>query len=154
MRIPIGLFNERYELCDSAVYNAITAGVPKSVLSKVEAKGSLTVDEQFFIRRVDFKNKVVEFCQDYYYYLTEFFPASNIAKECVKYTGCSTVSSMSVFMHEDLFKTKDSGILNYKIWMQLWNLFRYFRAIDRVLKRRNRNFNVSNILDRRMQNGN
>jgi hypothetical protein len=144
----------REAFCEKHNISLALVGVHKSIGNyPVNVITSEFIDDKYFERRVAFRNYVKEFNQAMYYYLTEFFSESECGRVIEKHFG-GNASSYSVFMNHRLFCLEDSrSIMDYKVSMTEWKLFRFNR---KVMIRLNQifgiKFDVEYILDRRAEN--
>lgn len=104
--------------------------------------GKLRVNEKFFIRRIEFRKKVKLFNQDMYYFLTEHFTETELARS----------SNTSIdYINSKLFNEDNTTILRSDISGSDWKFFRFGRKVLHSLnKRYGTKISVSYILDRRM----
>ena len=92
----------------------------------------LLVDETYFIRRKEFRNKIKIMAQENYYFLTSSISSFQLAKLLSKYTGAN-IQSWVTFMHISLFAVDDTSILYMNSFKKLWQFFRLTRALIRVV---------------------
>ena len=131
-------FNKKYGLIDSHIFVRIGEGaIPRSVL-KQQNRGYLLVDENFFIRRLEFRNKVKNYIQDMYFLLTEV--ASDI--KLGKVFGVA-----NTYFTQSIWNRYDTTILNYKINGSDWKVFRKMRKLHRKIERLGVKFRIEDILD-------
>lgn len=135
-------FNKKYGFSQSAIHVAINQNVcPQSVLYRPKNEHWWHIDEEFFLKRVRFRNKVVMYCQDMYY----LFTYSGITKEhkLAQYAGIS-----QPWFSAQLFKSEDNSVMRYKIPKKMWQWFRFCRRVERILSRRyNIRFDIEKVLD-------
>jgi len=113
-----------------------------------DKNGRSSVDENFIIRRKNFKVKVRMFNQDTYYYLEHFLTATDIAINVSKLYSVNRKSFYDYLMN-GLFRVEDESIVIYKINNFDWVFFRYGRRLRREAKKMHPNFDIEEILDRR-----
>lgn len=160
--ITIAEFCEKYELEVSSVYSSVSNGTIPSIAISREAGRRAYINENFFLRRKDFDLKVHLYNQDMYYYLSEFFSDSDIARAVVARYGGS-FNSFVVYMSNAMFEQRPATVMQYKVPDLSKKFFRFGRVIERYLRKRNRGlcyilknkgkeFSISYLLDMRMNN--
>lgn len=108
------------------------------------------INESYFVRRREFKRKVIDEAHDLYYWLNGVMKDSHLAEILSDYMG-GTKNSWVTFLGTDLFERNSRGILNTKIGGYFWRFWRFARALFRRLSRvKGGNKCVTKILDRRM----
>lgn len=131
-------FNKKYNLSDAHIHVRILEGaIPRSVLTS-QQYGYLKVNENYFIRRIEFRSRVKNYIQDMYFLLTEV--ASDI--KLGKVFGVS-----NTYFSQSIWNRYDGTILNYKINGSDWKVFRKMRKLHRKIERLGVKFNIEEILD-------
>lgn len=134
-------FNEKYDLDRAAIHVYIKQGVlPRSVLYSLP-NSNLCIDENYFIRRKMFNDKVIQYCQDMYYLITH----SGITTDArlAKLTRLS-----QPWLTYQLFRGHHGGILRTKMSKGMWRFWRFCRRLERVLaKRYNIRFDINKLLN-------
>jgi len=132
-------FNEKYGLGDDYIATLkSTGGIPKSIISG--SRGNYYIEENYFVKRKEFKRKVNLFNQDMYYYVTEHYLESEYAEAVSEYTGCSKTSIIT-WLARGLFSPDKTTLLNYKIPNSEWNLFKFNRMMIQRLSKYTRKIN-------------
>jgi len=85
-----------------------------------------------------------------YYYLKQFFSESAIAREAVKGNRTTTVKGMVVHINHQLFCIRDKSILNSDVGTYQWALYRYMKRVERKLRKKEPDFCVEEVLNKRM----
>ena len=118
MLISTTLFCEKHNITKENLYSTC-----RHLYVKIDNKNY--IDEDFFIKRQEFRKKVWLQSHDYYYMLSYFLRDYTMAKILSRYTGIKQ-TSWSSFLNKDLFSLAwlDGSILNYKIPMKQWAFFR------------------------------
>ena len=124
-----------------------TGLLPSKMFHKVGK--SLYVHDNEFTRRHNFKSKVANYCHDMYYLLSEHFTDNDISRRATKLYGGSA-TSMATFIGDDLFARDTASYLMYKVGGRMWALFKFFRTVERELKRAYKDFDLQDALDRRI----
>ncbi len=119
-----------------------TGSLPKSIFIK---KG--VVDYEFFTRRWSFKKYVQDSIQDMVYLLEEHFTITEIGRViAAKYGGIA--STYCEYMRYEVWSVPEYVKISTRVGSRAWVIFKYFREIERRLKRRGTN--IAAILDKRM----
>lgn len=137
--MTVNEFSAKYGICVSAIHVAIGNGsIPRDVLSK-NKYDVLEVDENWFIRRIEFRNKVKLYIQDMY------FMVSDVVRNHTRMGKIFGVAH--VYWNSHLWQTYTGSILTCKINGSDWKVFRKMRGLERKIKRLGVNFNIGEILD-------
>ena len=119
--------------------------LPDRIFYKVPRDKITHIDESYFTKRWNFNQKVKFDNQALFYLITEHFSISELCRDIeLRYGGVA--NSYSMYFSRTLFSTEQRStikltMLEYKVW-------KYFKQIDRRLKRRGTNMEL--ILDKRM----
>jgi hypothetical protein len=116
-----------------------------------EKAGTLFIDEKFFTRRKAFQKKCQFFSQDMYYILSEYYSDTHLAKQIMKNDeSCDlTRHSIVVYFSSYLFRLQTESVLDYKPSRTDVAVFKYFWKTYLAFKRKYKNFDIQDILDRR-----
>ena len=128
--IPVELFSKRYGVTIDSVYAYKHNSKHKNNGIKMD-NGRLFVDENYFVRRKEFKIKIRMLAQENYYFITASIPAYQLAEFLSKHTR-SSVQSWVMFMSKDLFRVENPSILYINSFTKLWQFFRVTRALIRA----------------------
>ena len=115
------------------------------------------VDENYFTSRQKFIRRVELEAHSYFYFLSEYYNLSDMAKLLSKNLKTKTSSqSFLVFLSENLFSIKNNrSIFNYNISTRLWDFYRWARwtaiALMKLKNIKSKPIDfVEKILDERM----
>lgn len=131
-------FNNKYGLVDSHIFVAIGSGrLQKSVLYK-PINDSYHIDENFFLRRIAFRNKVKNYIQDMYFLLTEVASDIRLGK---------AFGIVNTYFSQGLWSRYENTIINYQINGTDWKFYRKLRKLHRRIERLGVKFDIADILD-------
>jgi len=92
-------FCDKYDISSDCIHIAKHhKKIPARVFSKFDGKRN-AIDENYFVKRVEYKKKVQNFNQDFYYLLIESTTETEMAKEIKKMGGGSHRGSISYFQY-------------------------------------------------------
>ena len=137
--LTIDEFNQKYNLNRAHLHVAINNGtIPKEVITKVKHNYA-SIDEEFFVRRNNFKRKVIKYNQDMYFLLSTICSDAMIAK---------MIGVSHPFVTYNMWQLDDSSIVSYRVNGSHWKAFRFFRKVQIAIKRRfDIEFDIEKILD-------
>ncbi len=130
--IPVELFSKRYGVTIDSVYNYKNNSKHKNNGIKKLENGGLFVDENYFLRRQNFRTKIKMMAQENYYFLTSSISSYQLAKLLSKYSG-ESVQGWVNFIWITLFAVDDNSIIYLKSFKKLWQFFRLTRALIRAV---------------------
>jgi len=133
----IAQFCNKYNIDESTIYVAKGTGRIQSSAFGRDGNNLLTIDEKFFIRRYEFKRRTQLFLHDMYYFLSEHFSNSHLARKMSERYGGS-VAGYSTYFSSDLFRNIDKSIISYRIEAMDYKFFKYARLILMAVKRRSK----------------
>jgi len=144
--LKIADFEDMYGIDVNSLRVQIRNGkLPKSLFIK---RGY--VDDDWFLRRIEFRKRVINYIHDCYYFLNAFFNDDKIAKIIYKGTNKKfTLGTIKNFIYVDMFMIKSDRITNYKLTIREWEVFKFCRKIELLIKRYYPKFNFNDILDKR-----
>ncbi len=139
-------FCDKYGVTTDAVFvKRYNRDIPNEAFQKV-SRNRLLIDEEWFIRRWQFKEKMFLANQDLYFFFTEHFSDAQFAHMLKRKYG-TPVASMKDHFYKTLFKpVNDTGIAT-GIGKFTFIIYKYYRAIDRELKKNG--LSIELVLDRR-----
>ncbi len=85
------------------------------------------IDEEFILKRIEFRKKIKLQAQENYFFLTACLEQRSVARLVEKYMG-ATINSWNCFMETSLFRIDDI-VLQYKISTQLWDFYKCSKAL-------------------------
>ncbi len=146
----ISLFCEKYDLKPTNLYVFKSDGkLPAHIFYKPLNSKHMYIDENYFIRRKNFKKRVKRYNEDVYYYLTQYLSILQIVELICKLYPIEP-SSVQILLYERLFMVDRSSILSTKISKAEWVLFKYGHLLERNLSKVvGRKVTLSKILDKR-----
>ena len=125
--MSIASFCDLYGINEDALHQCkFNKTLPASIFKKV--KRLVYVDEKYIIRRYEFKRRIANICQDFYYYFNRYFSTSTIAYMLSKINGRSQ-AAWHDFMSNQLFQIADYTVLNFRVKPKMWEFFRNCRWI-------------------------
>ncbi len=139
-------FAELHETSKNNIHTQKSIGRIPDEAFVLKGKRALAINTRYFYRRWDFIRKVTNCNHDLYYLLVEYFPVQEIAETISKKYGGSH-NSIAQYLNVDMF-TKPEAKLKTILPKNAWYIYKYFRAIERRLKRRGAS--IEKILDKRM----
>jgi len=126
-------FAEKYEIKPTSVYVfRLNNDVPDGVFVK-ESRYGLMVDENYFIKRDEFRKSVWLASHDMFHYFTEHIAESDLAYLLNKVDESVSINTWVSFLSTNLFRMDDSSILSFKISDNGWKFFRYVRWLIRAV---------------------
>jgi hypothetical protein len=142
-------FCEKYEMNHSTLRTMRSERkIPPSAF--VKDTKTLYVQEEFFVRRINFFKKCAAIAQSCCFLLEDHFSSSEISREILKHNNVSPTkpktNSMNDFLRHGLFNTY-TGIETIRTNKLLWQTARYAWAIERRLKKRGAS--IQKVLDNR-----
>ena len=144
--MTIRAFAEKYNMSrDSIMSLRCTGYLPQRIFSIPKGEKITHIDESYYTRRWNFKKMVKYDNQELYYLITEHFSTKELSTEIYKSYGGS-LCSYNMYFGTTLFSLVEQTTL--KVTMLEWRVWRYFRSIERRLKRRGTS--MKDILDNRM----
>ena len=121
-------FADKY---DTSIENitgySFRGSIPTHVTKKLP-NGRLVIDEDFFIRRNEFKTNLVESNIQKLYQLLEGTNENRLAIELAEDMK-STYRSLVVWFNGDFFKLDNTSILHYKVTSLHWKFYRLKRRL-------------------------
>jgi hypothetical protein len=143
-------FCEKYNIEPSGFYmSRLNSQFPKDVCYYIDRDDILYVDEQYFIRRKEFKKKVINFNQDFYYLLEEHMSDAAIA-ELITIDQDITKTSAQVFLNTRLWRLDTETILSTKVSKINWAMYRIGHwFLNRINRYKRDKIDIGSILDDR-----
>lgn len=140
--MTIDEFSTKHGVCGSAIHVAISqSDVPRHVLYKPKGENHWHVQEEWFLRRKRFQEKVKLYCQDMYYLFLH-------SGQTTEMRLAEVVGLSQPWFKLQLFRIDNGSILKTKISKGTWKFFRFCRKVERTLSRRcNIRFDIEKILD-------
>ena len=144
--MTISQFEEKYEVCKNTVQSFL--GQNTNTGYYIQRKGSYNlIDENYFLRRKEFKKRIwLENHKDYYI-LTEKHNQFTLAGVLSDVLG-SSKRSWNSWMNDGLFSLSavDGSIVDTKVSTRHWKFYRFCRALKNITLRveNERNRNVHN----------
>ena len=146
--LRLSTFCEKYKIQEATITVAKSTGILPSHIFRTVELDFMQIDEAWYIRRKEFRMKVRNRIHDLYYFLTEHFSLSDVAREVVKYRkGNVNYSSIVMYFNQDLFMEAPETLHAIKLTPNMWAMYRYWWAIERRLRRRGAS--IAKVLDRR-----
>ena len=143
--ITIESFSKQYNVPVTSIYEAKSrSSIPQYMFKKDIKK--VYIDEKKIEKRHEFRSKVVNFCHDMYFLLSDKFTNAEIGRAVNKYTKGED-RSWNVFFCSNLFSQNDNGYLAYKITDKIWLFFKFCRSVYLGLRRKYKNFSLEKFLD-------
>ena len=139
-------FAELYETSENNIHAQKSNGRIPTEAFVLNGKRAVAINARYFYRRWDFIRKVTNSNHDLYYLLVEYFPVQEIAETISKKYGGSH-NSIAQYLNVDMF-TKPDAKLKTTLPKNAWYIYKYYRAIERRLKRRGAS--IAKILDKRI----
>lgn len=112
MHLSLDAFAEKHNTSKRSLYTMrCTGALPKNIFSK--GRG-MTIDEEYFISRNKFKDKIYNENERRYYILSEHMTDLEIARYMSAKTNVSDVS-WYLWIQEHLFILDRGGIMNFRV---------------------------------------
>jgi len=126
--IPVDVFCDKFSLS----YNYLSTikvinNISDSVFKKNGSK-NIYVDENYFLRRVAFKNKIQQSIECFYFVMRRHLNDNEIAYALSLADEKTSKSSWNTFVSRSLFAYTEEKITNTKITRQKWNFFKIMRG--------------------------
>ena len=126
--ITVSEFDFKYNHSRGYLWNMISSGsVPRCVI-KDRVDDVALVDENFFIRWLDFKAKIWNENHLMYYFLTKAMVQSTVARILSKASN-SSMFSWNNWMTYSMFSPLGNGICDYKVRGMHWEFNRIAKAV-------------------------
>ena len=139
-------FSEKYNLHHNTLMVRKSGGyISSDAFYKSPKHAVMQVNEKWFIKRWELIKRVQLDNQELYYLITEYFSTMTLCREIKNLYGGS-VGSYSEYFARDLFSQSSDNRI--KVGIVAWRVWRYFRTIERRLKRRGTS--MTKMLDKRM----
>ena len=130
--IKISEFSEIHCSSIESLYMMKYSGsIPSYAFKNIGRKVTM-IDENYFIRREEFKMKTINIMQEYYYYLIRYYSEYQIAKMLNRIDESQSVASWASFLCSGLFALTTNSIVNTKIPPKKWDFFRFTTWIIRA----------------------
>lgn len=126
-------FAYRYEVSVSNVYVKKSEGLIAPYAFSKNSGGSVYVNEDFFLRRKEFKKKVWLQSHDMYYFLTKHLSDTAVSKLLNKIDNSISYESWNTFLATALFSNSITSILSYQVNDLAWKFYRYARWLIRAI---------------------
>jgi len=107
--------------------------LPISVFKEGLKRGQRLINEEFFIRRREFKKKVWLESHDMYYFLTKHNTRLDLARLLHKVDVSITVETWNSFLAVTLFLLQRDDVMSYNVNGLMWKFYRYARWLIRAL---------------------
>ena len=149
--LTIDDFCKIYNVDKNNLYVSRSQGsLPGSIFYKSNFHNINYIHETFFLRREEFKRKVNQFNHSMFYLLTEYYSASNIAKNAALHTE-GEESTLLIYLVDTMWCIDNKSMLNYKLSKTQWYLYRYNKWVaNKLSKKFGKKFDLEKILDKRM----
>lgn len=134
-------FSEKYGVSRASIHVAVyNKSVPKSVLYRPDGERVWHIKEDYFVKRLEFKQKVYRFIQDmYYFHYHPWFTDGEIAEMW---------GVTQTYLMYDMWAAQGESIFRFKVPQATWKAFRKARIPYRVsYKRYDPSFNLTQELD-------
>jgi len=131
--VPIDDFIENYDTNLNALYQNKHIGIIPSFVFITFKRGETFIDEEFFIRRVEFRNRVWLESHDMYFFLTKHNSRVYIAELLHKIDDSVSIDTWNSFLHTALFRSPKDSILFYQVRGLAMKFYRYARWLIRAL---------------------
>ncbi len=124
--VSINLFCEHHNISYMTVMSRKWKGdFPDHLFAEIE--GETFIDEKGFVRRYEFKRRVVNEAHAFYFYFTKYFKPNILAYMMHRIDPSRSEQSWNMFLSKTLFFHKEFTILNYRIPGMLWEFYRRCR---------------------------
>ena len=133
--MTISQFEEKYEVCKNTVQSFL--GQNTNTGYYIQRKGSYNlIDENYFLRRKEFKKRIWLENHDSFFILTEKHSQFTLAGVLSEFLG-SSKGSWNTWMDNGLFSlsTVDGSIVDTKVSENHWKFYRFCRALTNITLR-------------------
>lgn len=161
--LSISDFAEKYGVYENTVYK-----IAKSDMGERDVVNyginQTRINEYFFIRRKNFSRRVQAETQEMYYFFSECFSDSDIARRIYELDNwhCKASAIKMFFSRGELFLPQNDKITDYKISSTMWKTWRTLRWLSKRVFAQQKIYkdsvakyglakSVSRINDRRME---
>jgi hypothetical protein len=129
--ISTGTFYEKYSISANTFFcHRINNKVDDRAFKK-EHNQIKYIDENYFLRRLEFKNKIQLIIESYYFVLERYFNESSIAHLLHIVDGSTSECNYRAFLQKNLFALSEQSLTDTKITKQKWKFFRIVRGFLR-----------------------
>lgn len=138
--IPLQQFCDIHEISVNNIYVQKSTGKLNKNLFHRSGKKDLLIDNEAFVRRKMFQDKIIQENQNLFYYLTENMSQRQMAilisdRYNVPHGG------LYVAINRDLFKLKiQDSVLSYKTSKSNWIINKYYRYLLRQERKKDKDF--------------
>lgn len=126
--MKIADFAEKHGVSRESIYMGIRHNNIKLISS---ANRNAEIDENFFTRRHAFRERVINYNHDMFFFLNEYFSTTEISTQFKP----DNIQSASTWLGNGMFARKEYSIMSYKIQSYHWEFFRFSRKVHRNLER-------------------
>ena len=141
--IEVGEFCEKYKTS----YSAINILKFNNIVPKYVSKGGY-IDEDYFLDRLKFRERVKHETQMIYYWLSRYFSDTTLSEMLTYIYPDSKKANWYMYLRETLFASGDGTITAFRIPPVLWRLWRAFRSLARYcFYLKGRKYEISKVID-------
>lgn len=135
--LKVNEFASKYGVTPSNIY------VKKSSFNLTQAfpqgsDGKFYVNEDFFIRREKFKNKVQAKSEEMYFFLSDRLSVTSLARMLHNFDKTTSLENWIMFLGRTLFSSHEPSILSFKVKKLSWKFYRFARWIIAEEVRKNK----------------
>ena len=143
-------FAEKYEMTIANIYSQkCLGGIPKHLFKKIDKKQE-TINESYFIKRVEYRKKVQFFNQDIYYLLIDYYSEGQIIEAVATYYS-GAKGGITGYVTNSMWACHSRSVITNSVNEREIVFYKFGkRLIRRLNKITGYKIDVPYILDRRM----
>ena len=130
--LKISDFCEKWEVTENTIFVIRSQRLVNMDVFR-EIDNYIRIDENHFIRRLEFRKKLDNIMHDYYYFFKKHLTDSDIAELMVMGNPNTSITGWNTFLNQSLFSQRNDSILNNLIGVKKWQFFRTARKIIKMM---------------------
>ena len=143
-------FAEKYDVTKENIWCCKSLGVlPAHIFTKV-SKSSKHIDENYFVKRIEYRKKVQMFNHDIYYLLREYYSECQIIEAVATYYNGAS-GGITGYVTNSMWACHTRSVITNSVSAREIVFYKFGkRLIRRLNKMTGHKIDVAEILDRRM----
>jgi len=131
--LKIETFSKKYDVSIANVYVQKAEGKIAPSVFTMHNKGCMFINEDYFLRREEFKKKVWLESHDMYYFLTLHSRDADLVRWLCKIDDTVEFHTWQMFISRNLFMPSYSSILSCRVEGLAWKFYRFARWLIRAI---------------------
>jgi len=129
--LKISDFCEKWEVTENTVFVMKSHNdIDTNVIREIDKY--LRIDENHYIKRLEFRKKIDNIAHDYYYFLRKVFCDSEISELMMIENPDTKITQWNTFFNSALFAQRNDTIFNNTIGSKKWQ---FYRTAKRIIQR-------------------